>query len=134
MKTIRPSSGSGRAMNFGRRIFRANLICVYLCSSVVAFSIFSPGGIMTIHAGSAFNAAGAPQPTANASSPTIEEARLFIEAAETRLLDLAIKAQRAQWVYETFITDDTEAIAAQADQAVKDATVELAAQARRFEG
>jgi peptidyl-dipeptidase A len=66
--------------------------------------------------------------------PTAEEAREFVEAAENRLLDLWIKLQRAQWVQETFITSDTEEMAAEADEAVKAATSELAAQAHRFEG
>ena len=69
-----------------------------------------------------------------ASPPTAEEARHFIESAENRLLDLWVRASRTEWVHETFITDDTEEIAADADQAVKAATAELAAQARRFEG
>ena len=71
--------------------------------------------------------------TQAAAPPTVEEARQFTEAAEKRLLDLWVKAGRAQWVQETFITDDTEILAAQADQNVKAATSELAAQARRFE-
>jgi peptidyl-dipeptidase A len=66
--------------------------------------------------------------------PTVEEAREFTDAAEQRLLDLWIKQQRAQWVQESFITDDTEEIAAEADEAVKSATAELAAQANRYEG
>jgi peptidyl-dipeptidase A len=66
--------------------------------------------------------------------PTVEEARKFTDAAETRLLDLMIKAGRAQWVQETFITHDTEQIAADADQQVKAAVSELAAQSRRYEG
>jgi hypothetical protein len=72
-----------------------------------------------------------PSPTAKASSaqPTPAEAKRFIEQAETRLLDLWIKSQRASWVAENFITDDTEAINADADQAVKAATAELANQA-----
>jgi peptidyl-dipeptidase A len=65
--------------------------------------------------------------------PSIDEAREFIDLAEARLLALWIRQQRAQWVQETFITSDTEEIAAEADEAVKIATAELAAQARRFE-
>ena len=76
--------------------------------------------------------ASAAPPQASAP-PTVAEARQFTDAAEKRLLDLWIKASRAQWVQETFITDDTEILAAQADQNVKAATSELAAQARRFE-
>ena len=66
--------------------------------------------------------------------PTVEEARHFIDGAEARLLDLWIKDQRAQWVHENFITDDTEQMAADADAAVAAATSELAARARRFDG
>ena len=68
------------------------------------------------------------------SEPSVEDARQFVEGAENRLLTLWIAAQRSAWVQETFITPDTEEIAAEADQAVKAATAELAAQARRYEG
>ncbi|MGA7920853.1 MAG: M2 family metallopeptidase [Candidatus Acidiferrales bacterium] len=71
------------------------------------------------------------QPSA---APTPERARQFTDAAEQRLLDLWIKAQRAQWVLDTFITDDTQILAAEADQNLKAATSELAAQGRRYEG
>jgi peptidyl-dipeptidase A len=66
--------------------------------------------------------------------PTAEEARQFADAAEKQLLDLWIKAGRAQWVQENFITQDTEEMAAQANEAVAAATAELAAGARRFDG
>ncbi len=65
--------------------------------------------------------------------PTPAEAKRFIEQAETRLLDLWIKSQRASWVAENFITDDTESISADADQAAKAATAELANQAKKFD-
>ncbi len=65
---------------------------------------------------------------------TVEEARKFTDAAEKRLLDLWVKDARANWVHETFITDDTEQISADADQAVATAVSELAQQARRYEG
>lgn len=88
---------------------------------------------MKMQAHSAADAIATSQSVVKAAVPTAEEARRFIEDAETRLLTLAIKSQRAAWVHETYITDDTEALAAQADQAVKDATAEFASQARRFE-
>jgi peptidyl-dipeptidase A len=66
--------------------------------------------------------------------PTAEEARQFVDTAEKRLLKLWVAASRASWVQQTFITDDTEEIAAEADQVVKAATAELAAEARRYEG
>jgi peptidyl-dipeptidase A len=72
-------------------------------------------------------------PKAAAPAPTVAEAERFISQAETRLLGLWIKSSRASWVAENFITDDTEAISADADAAVKAATAELARQARRYE-
>ena len=69
-----------------------------------------------------------------AAAPTVDEAREVRRRREKRLLDLWIKDGRAQWVHETYITDDTEQMAADADEAVKAATAELATQARRFEG
>jgi len=68
-----------------------------------------------------------------AAAPTVAEAKRFITQAETRLQDLWIKSGRASWVSENFITDDTEAISADAEAAVKAATVELANQAKRYE-
>ena len=48
-------------------------------------------------------------------------------------LELNIKAGRAEWVKSTFITDDTEAIAADANEILIAATTELAEQSRRYE-
>jgi len=69
-----------------------------------------------------------------AGAPIVTQARAFLEDAEKRLLDVWIKQQRATWVHENFITDDTEQLAADADSAVKAVTSELAARARRFDG
>ncbi len=38
----------------------------------------------------------------------------FLEAAESRLRELSIEAQQADWVYATYITPDTEALSAKA--------------------
>ena len=70
---------------------------------------------------------------ASGSAPTVAEAERFISQAENRLLDLWIKNSRASWVAESFITDDTEAISADYEAAVKAATADLARQARRYE-
>ncbi len=77
-------------------------------------------------------AAAQPKPTAKA--PTVEEARAFVADAEAKLLDLGVQQQRAQWVQSTFITYDTELLAARANEAVIAATVELAKAATRFDG
>ena len=70
---------------------------------------------------------------AASGSATASEAEKFINDAEKRLLDLNIKAGRAEWVKSTFITDDTEALAAEANEVLIGATTELAVQARRFD-
>jgi len=66
--------------------------------------------------------------------PTVEEARTFVDDAEKRLLALWIDRERASWVQSTFITSDTELMAAKAAEKVINLTVDLAKQATRFDG
>ena len=74
---------------------------------------------------------GEPVAGSNASSAGAEE---FVANAEKQLLDLNIKYSRADWVKSTFITDDTEALSAEANKDVIAATTQLAEQSRKFEG
>jgi len=71
---------------------------------------------------------------ATAAAPTAAEATAFVDAAEQELLGLWIDAERAGWVYATFITDDTEKIQADARRRVIARTVELSKEAQRFKG
>ena len=68
------------------------------------------------------------------AKPTVADAKAFIDSAERQLFDLGIKAQRAAWVQQNFITDDTEQIAADANQVVTAKSVELSKEAHRFDG
>ncbi|MCI4358656.1 MAG: M2 family metallopeptidase [Thermoplasmata archaeon] len=61
------------------------------------------------------------------------ESQAIVVEAETRLLDLSIEAQRAAWVYETFINEDTERLTSKADARVTLATVDLAKRAARVD-
>jgi peptidyl-dipeptidase A len=70
----------------------------------------------------------------SASKPTLAEAEQFISQAEARLNELNTRAARAGWVQENFITDDTEAIAADANEQSTAAVTELVEQAKRFDG
>ncbi|MFZ0804066.1 MAG: M2 family metallopeptidase [Terriglobales bacterium] len=70
----------------------------------------------------------------SASKPTVAEAEQFISQAEVRLNELTVRAARAQWVQENFITDDTEAISADANEQSTAAVTELVEQAKRFDG
>jgi len=56
-----------------------------------------------------------------------------MEKAEARLLELATMDQRADWVHSTYITGDTELLAADADERAISATVAFAKQATRFD-
>src|SRR6476660_4894456 len=65
---------------------------------------------------------------------TPEEARKFINDAEEKLLLLGIDAGRADWIKSTYITDDTEAVAAKLDEKAISAAVAYAKQSTRFDG
>ena len=64
---------------------------------------------------------------------TVDEAKQFIEDAEARLLALSVEASRAEWVKSTYITEDTEVLAAKADERFIAATVDFAKQSTRFD-
>jgi peptidyl-dipeptidase A len=66
-------------------------------------------------------------------APTAAEAKAFLDDVETKLLALATDAGRAGWVQSTFITDDTEILAAQANERQIAATVQYAKKATRFD-
>jgi peptidyl-dipeptidase A len=68
------------------------------------------------------------------TAPTAADAQEFMNRAETQLSDLSVKVQRASWVQENFITDDTQAIAADAIDEVAAVTTQLVEQAKRFDG
>jgi len=79
------------------------------------------------------NAAGAQQPDARRTTPpTVADAQTFIQAAESELADLSIKAGQAGWVAATYITNDTEALSAEAQKNYSVAVQRLATEATRF--
>lgn len=65
---------------------------------------------------------------------TPEEARKFINDAERKLLVLGVDSAQADWIKSTYITDDTEAIAAKLDERAIAATVKYAKESTRFDG
>ena len=65
--------------------------------------------------------------------PTVADAKAFLDEAEAKLLVLSVESGRADWVKDNFITDDTELLAAKADERVIAATVDLAKQSTRFD-
>ena len=57
-----------------------------------------------------------------------------MKQAEARLAELNVKVNHATWVQQNFITEDTEAISADAQEQMIAATTELVEQAKRFDG
>jgi peptidyl-dipeptidase A len=68
-----------------------------------------------------------------AVAPTEEDAKKFLEEAESRYFALTNKAQRASWVEENFITEDTEEIAAEANQELNAFSAEMSKKAHDYD-
>ena len=71
--------------------------------------------------------------TPRASEPTAADAKTFLDTVSQTTLKLGIDAARAGWVQQTYITDDTELLSAQANQASNDAGARFAKEATRFD-
>jgi peptidyl-dipeptidase A len=72
--------------------------------------------------------------SAKVSPRTVAEAKAFIDDAEKRLYILQVKASRANWVQQNFITEDTDQLAADSNQDLDALTTDLAKKAARFNG
>jgi peptidyl-dipeptidase A len=66
------------------------------------------------------------------SEPSADDARSFIEAANTQLEVLGVRAARAEWVKANFITVDTEVLAAEAYENYIAESVQFAKQSAQF--
>lgn len=60
------------------------------------------------------------------------EARQFLEDVEVRLLDLSTESNQADWLYATYITDDSEALSARAFTRLIATTTQLARESTRY--
>ncbi len=65
--------------------------------------------------------------------PTVAEAKAFVDEGEAKLLELSVEASRAGWVQSTYITDDTEILAAKANERAINAGVEYVKKATRYD-
>ena len=68
------------------------------------------------------------------ATPTVADAQAFMDKAEARLAELSVKGNQANWIHENFITDDTEALAADVNDEITAVTTELIEEAKRFNG
>jgi peptidyl-dipeptidase A len=83
-------------------------------------SAFFVAGAVAVTLAAALHAQGAP------------DAAAFIARVESTLNDLSVRASRAGWVQSTFITPDTEMLAAGANEALIGATTEFAKEASKY--
>jgi len=67
------------------------------------------------------------------STPTAADAKKFMDDVNDTLFKLALEASQAGWVSETYITDDTSALFARANQRLIDKTAQFAKEAVRFD-
>ena len=77
--------------------------------------------------------ASTPAATEQAASPlTPQGAADFVAAAEQDLTDYSLEASQANWVNETYITEDTDAIAARVNAAGTEMQVRFANEAAKY--
>jgi peptidyl-dipeptidase A len=101
-----------------------NRICTIFASLLALASL-----LLFVPTSLAQNASAQP-----AAKPTVAEALAFIDSAEKELAAIGITAARASWVEETYITDDTIALVAEAnDRAIARQTA-LIYESRKFDG
>ena len=115
---------------FLHRIYRAStlksalLVALAACAALAQTAAKKP----------ASKASGKASAAHAKAAPTVAEAQAFMAKAEEQLLDLSVRASRANWVQENFITDDTETMSAQATEKATAVATQLALDARRFDG
>jgi peptidyl-dipeptidase A len=68
------------------------------------------------------------------AAATADQARKFLADANQELLRLINEANRAGWVQSTYITPDTELLAARANELLVNASTKYAKESRRFDG
>ena len=69
---------------------------------------------------------------AETAAPTAADAKQFVEETEQKLFDYSIDAGRIYWINSTYITDDTDALAAKVGAEGTTMSVQAAIEAARF--
>lgn len=73
------------------------------------------------------------EPAAAVAAPTAADADRFVAAAEKELFDFSVFGNRAQWINNTYITDDTDAVAARVGAEGTEMAVRLAKGAAKYD-
>src|SRR5205085_2117048 len=91
------------------------------------FTLLAVALVLTVAVGACRR--GQPAATAPADTANITQ---FLAEANAKLLDLGNAANEAGWVQDNFITVDTQAISARANEAYVNAVTDYAKRAARF--
>ncbi|QNA84017.1 M2 family metallopeptidase [Sphingomonas sp. So64.6b] len=75
---------------------------------------------------------GTPVAAQRALAPTAAEADAFVAAAEKTLFDFSIESSQVNWVNATYITDDTDAMAARINATGTEMSVKFALEAAKY--
>ena len=75
----------------------------------------------------------AQQTTAAVAAPTIADAEAFIAAAEKDLFDFSVEGSKVAWINATYITDDTDALAAKYGEIGTEKSVKYALEAAKYQ-
>jgi peptidyl-dipeptidase A len=67
------------------------------------------------------------------AAPTVADAESFIAKAEKDLYDFTVEAGRVQWINSTYITDDTDALAAKYGEVGTEKAVKYALEAAKYQ-
>jgi peptidyl-dipeptidase A len=117
---------------------KAQLLSSLAPLSLVSLALLAPLASAASGCGGAQAPLAAPCPAAadvaSGAPATAEEAKKFIEQVDKDLRRLWVARDRAGWVNQNFITDDTEALSASGEEATAAYVTEAITKAKRFDG
>ncbi len=70
---------------------------------------------------------------ADQKAPTVADAEAFIATAEKDLFDFVVESSKVQWINATYITDDTDALAAKYGEVGTEKSVKYALEAAKYQ-
>lgn len=102
-------------------------------STLRHFSIVTVLALGLVQITACGGSSSAPAP-ASPAAPTAADAAKFLADVNARMLKLSIEQGQASWVQSTYITVDTEALTARADQSYTEGVARFAKDAAKFDG
>jgi len=111
-----------------RQLFAFLVLVLAACSTTV-----TPVAAPTPAPATTVDQSVPPEPPPPPPGPTAADAEKFVNETEARLAAMNVDAQRASWVQSTYITDDTQIIAAKENEKLINAGVEMAKEAARYD-